>query len=208
VCLLRIVLSIHTEWYKEHQDIPSLDEVKALYKKDLLKPNDKGYARQKKLLICYFDNYVAKLVGDDRWGVDKRYYSLPVSNSNEEIYGKERTLVTAQSEAWGWMMLENCRDKWDAHCEAKRADSSFKVPTYGKKKTEVHKFFTCKYSNAFCGQKPGWDPAVFKVLDDYNAEIQAFRKKDSKKGWNYFKAVKDLLREANDISEQVPIPTK
>ena len=139
---------------------------------------------------------------------DRRYYSLPVSHSNEEIYGKERTLVTAQSEAWGWMMLENCRDKWDAHCKAKRADSSFKIPKYGKKKTEVHKFFTCKYSNAFSGQKPGWDTAVFKVLDDYNAEIQAFRKKDSKKGWNYFKAVKDLLREANDISEQVPIPTK
>ena len=46
------------------------------------------------------------------------------------------------------------------------------------------------------------------MLDDYDAEIQAFRKKDSKKGWKYFKAVKDLLREANDVSEQVLIPTK
>ena len=106
------------------------------------------------------------------------------------------------------MMLENCRDKWDANCEAKTADSSFKVPTYGKKKTEVHKFFKSKHSNAFSGQKAGWNTAVFKVLDDYSAEIQAFRKKDSKKEWKYFKAVKDLLREANDISEQVPILTK
>ena len=170
-------------------------------------PSHAGYEKQQKLLIWYFDMHLAKLVGEERWGVEHRYYLLAVSTTKEEVYGKKRTLVTAQSEAWGLMMLENCHDKWEAFWAAKTKDVSFVVPRHNKDPaTHVH--HKRKWSNPFAGQKKGWEDEVFTVLDNHSEEIKAFRKADHKKKWAHFNKVKKILREANGISAKAPIPVK
>ena len=197
-------MSTSAVWYKEHKEIPTIEEVLAL--RNMLTPSQPGYEKQMKLLVWYFDTFLAKLVGDERWGADKRYHALAVSSSKEDIYGKKRTLVTAQSEAWGLMMLTNCGPKWKAYWAKKDEDPSWKLPPFKKLDVATHIYYKCKYSDAFAGQKSGWDVKVFKLLDDYSKKIQAFRNEDSKNQWAYFKAVKTILRKTHGISETVPIP--
>ena len=116
----------------EHDVIPTLDQIKALHK--MPRSDDPNYPKNKSLLIWYMDHFMSALAGIDRWGEDKRYHKMPVDLL--EVAGKERVLVTAQTEAFGWMLLENCHDKWTAIWKEKKAvqlrGGKFTVPTYNK----------------------------------------------------------------------------
>ena len=124
-----------------------------------------------------------------------------------EIRGKQRVLVESMTEAYGWLLLDNCHSKWKAYLEAYSANSKFKIPNYDKDNKDTHPFHVTKYSEAHAGQGKGWKPAAFVALDKYKKAIVQFRADDHKNGWKMHRLALRLIREKHGVTSDAP-PTK
>ena len=60
-----------------------------------------------------------------------------------------------ESEAFGRLMFENCRDKWIAIAPEKIKNEKWVIPGYDKKDNTTHKYHVTKYSDKNAGQVKG-----------------------------------------------------
>ena len=63
-----------------------------------------------KLSLWYFDDYMTMIAGTQYWGNDVKTRFLPTDMMDLE--GERKVIVTITSEAFGFLLYENCRDKW------------------------------------------------------------------------------------------------
>jgi hypothetical protein len=208
------------EWYKDHDYVPEIDDLTQIYdvlsrKKpaeitdastDEQKQEMDDYVRDMDLLIWYLDKYLPAAVGDLTFGKTLRYYKKQTDTI--ELGGKMRVLVERQQEAYGWLVLENCYDKWCECVPKQAADPKWKVPAYNKDDESTHPFHQTKYSDPRGGQKAGWKPQARKALKLYCDQIKGLRDKDkkAKKGTSVYQKCLDLLREHHEITEKEPVP--
>jgi hypothetical protein len=110
--------SFAPEWYNVEKEVPSVDEIKTALKMteyDLDKPEN---AKQKRLVIWYFDRWLPIAAGKEFWGDEIRYYHYPTDTiqitGNTPSSSGEKVLVTVSSEAFGLLVLENCEVRFDS----------------------------------------------------------------------------------------------
>jgi hypothetical protein len=188
--------------------IPTLTEIQQVYAtpEESLKTSDPDkFNRWKDIALFYFDVYLPVLAGD-AWSKEKRCYSLMVETM--EIDGKQRPLVPTSLEAFGFLVYENCLDKWTATAEEVAKNSRFKAPTYKKDKVDTHKFHTCKWSDPRAGQGNGWKPDAFKRLAQQIDNLKEWRGKDKQCKYEDLKMIRDLLKEHHGIplDQKAPVP--
>ena len=74
--------------------------------------NLKKHAHDRNILLWYQDRYLPVIHGLEYWGPKYRHYRLPTDKEPMSQDKKERILCTVSSEAFGLMIYENCREKW------------------------------------------------------------------------------------------------
>ena len=74
--------------------------------------NLKKNVNARNILLWYQDRYLPVIHGLEYWGPKYRHYRLPTDKEPMSQDKKERILCTVSSEAFGLMVYENCREKW------------------------------------------------------------------------------------------------
>ena len=219
--LLFVVYYKILEWYKEHEYVPELEDITQVYavlqRKMPAKPTDTSseedkeayddYIRDMDLLLWYLDKYLPAAVGELSFGKAHRYYKK--QTDSVDIRGKRRILVERQSEAYGWLMYENCYDKWCHVVPQQAKDPTWKVPDWKKDDPATHPYHDTKYSDPRGGQKAGWKASARTALNGYCEAIKKLReqdKKKAKKGSSIYQKCLDLLRKEHGITEDEVLP--
>jgi hypothetical protein len=117
----------------EAEVLPSADELVEILKHSVEHHEKPENARDKKILLWYQDRWLPIVMGLEYWDDKNRHYDLPTDKIKMRD-GVERDLCTATSEAFGLMVYENCRDKWEAIMKLKAGNK-------GKYKIVLCKFF-------------------------------------------------------------------
>ena len=165
-----------------------------------------NYVLQKDLLIWYLDKYLPAAVGELTYSKDQRYYKRQTDSI--VIKGKKRVLVERQQEAYGWLVLDNCYEKWCLCVPEQAKDPKWKVPLWDKDDPETLPFHKTKHSDPRGGQSAGWKPSARKALNDFCKKIKEMRDKDSKRDKDssiYMKCLL-LLKAEHGITEEEPLP--
>lgn len=68
--------------------------------------------KDKKILLWYQDRWLPVAVGLEYWDDKNRHYDLPTDKVKLRD-GNDWVLSTSTSEAFGLMVYDNCRDKWE-----------------------------------------------------------------------------------------------
>ena len=166
--------------------------------------NHKDYNHKVEFLLWYVDVYLPATAGEN-YGGTKRRYKMAVDRM--EIRGKQRVLVESATEAYGWLLLDNCHSKWKAFLEEYTKNTSFKIPNYNKDDKSTHPFHVTKYSEAHAGQGKGWKSSALLVLDKYRKAIVKFREEDHKNAWKMHSFALDLIRNHHGVTVDEP-PTR
>ena len=97
----------------EDEILPTCDEILEIkqYSEDHFEDPDN--ARDKKILLWYEDRWLPIAIGLEYWDDKNRHYDLPTDTLKLRD-GTEKVRVTPSSEAFGLMVYDNCRDKWEA----------------------------------------------------------------------------------------------
>ena len=117
------------------------------------------------------------------------------ATDRKEIHGKKRVYVESESEAFGWLLLENCYEKWCNICPKKRQSPSWKVPRYKKNDPSTIPHNKCKWTDSAAGQGGGWAPGARDAFESNKQIIRELRKKDHKADWKVHKFCLQLLQE-------------
>lgn len=165
-----------------------------------------GMELQKELCLWYFDRWLPIVAKKEFYGEDIRYYQQYTAKMN--VNGKQKVAVTVTSEAFGLVMLENCRDKWLNIFELKKKDPKAKIPS--KKEDTDYDKYKAKWSDGKCGQVHfgGWDPAAFEFLSEQSEKIHQLRQLDAADANNKAKYYLDLMRKEHSIGETAPTGKK
>ena len=190
------------EWYYAHKYVPTIGQMKDVY--NLPDKDHETYEHKKDFLLWYVDRYLPAAAGDVVYGKKIRSY-FKVTDIIE-IDGKKRVYVESASEAFGWLLLENCYDKWCQICPKKRESPSWKVPKYKKKDPATHPYNKCKWSDSTAGQGAGWAPGAREALNSYKEIIRKFRNEDHANKWKVHNFCLQLIRETHGITEDTPMP--
>jgi hypothetical protein len=168
------------------------------------------YERKMKLTLWYFDDYMTMMAGTQYWGNDVKTRYLPTDMM--EVEGERKVIVTITSEAFGFLLYENCRKKWiqifkwkDENPKSNK--KSKPPPQYNKNKPETHKF-KAKWSDNCTGQAMGWHPDAFKSYNQYIQCVKMARELDLQAGGLIMLRARDMIREAHGYIEEEAQPTK
>ena len=95
--------------------------------------------------LAHFHSPTGKVVGHDEWGTKHKYYST-MSEATTSA-NKDDKLFTASTEAYTYIMVDNCYDKWQAMCKLyeSKGDWKIKLP---KKMTKAQKAAAAKAGKA------------------------------------------------------------
>ncbi len=167
--------------------------------------NHKDYKPKLAFLLWYVDRYLPAGAGEGNYGDSKRRYKMAIEKM--EIRGKQRVLVESMTEAYGWLLLDNCHSKWKAFLEEFSKNSKFKIPNYNKDDESTHPFHVTKYSEAHAGQGKGWKSSALVALNNYKKAIVSFREQDHKMNWKMHRLALNLIREKHGVTVDAP-PTK
>ena len=100
------------EWYNKESEVPKVDDIKKALKMTEAQLDAPENAKQKKLVIWYYDRWLPVVAGKQFWGDDIRYYHFPTDKiqitGNTPASSGQKVLVTVASEAFGLLVLENC----------------------------------------------------------------------------------------------------
>jgi hypothetical protein len=167
---------------------------------DLPEENHPTYARKLLLLTWYVNDWLVKCAGYEHYGRNIRPYVLAVNTKMVE--GKKVPYVSQESEGFGRLLFENCREKWMHTLPHKCADESWTVPPLKKKDESTHKYHATKYSDSNTGQVKGsgWSPEAYIALGNHIEVIKKFRKEDKKKKWKTHRFCKKIIRTKLDVT--------
>jgi hypothetical protein len=166
---------------------------------------DMGHAESDALLTWYCDVYIPAAAGALHFGEKTRCYKTlvdvgPIGPNNEE-----KVLVPIMSEAFGLLCFENCREKWIATFEFKKAyGEKAKIPT-GKKNPESARF-KAKYSDSCDGQVKGggWKPEAYTKFQEYIDLIKGLRAEDQAIAWTKHQYALSLVRNKHKVTLDSP----
>lgn len=203
---------MHLEWWQKKKTLPTSRDIHTLLINANAawdcapKYNTPEYKEKKELLVFYFDRYLPVIAGKEYWGTDQRYFHLPTDKV--EIKGKQRVLVSVPSEAFGWLVLENNREKWINMFQFKEQHGQAKpIPNKGEEAAP----FKARWTDSKVGQVKfgGWDEEAFQAYEAWKKLIREFRKDQLEKKDNQcFRYVRDLIREDHGISSETPADKK
>ena len=114
-----------------------------------------------------------------------------------------KVCVTVTSEAFGLLVLENCRGKWVNIFELKERDGpSAVVPTKGDEALP----FKAKWTDSKCGRVKfgGWDAAAYDYFEATKTRIKHFRTTDSANAFDTQNYALALIREKHGIDAEAP----
>lgn len=174
---------------------------------NLPKKDNVDYKRKVQFLLWYMDSLLPAAAGPS-FDKSKRPYYRPTETF--ELYGKNRLLVETTTEAFGWLLVENCQKKWETIFPEWKKDSDFKIPKYNKHDEGTHPFHVTKYTEPTGGQGVGWKPEARVALEKYKKVISDFRKSDhnTKPQWKMLNFCKDLIRKHHGITASSPASKK
>ena len=103
----KVLLNLHIELFDKFDKIPTATEIMNIMVMDP-KEIEKD-STKKAILNWYFDRWLPVAAGSMFWGTNIRYYHLPV-DKEAVIPGEQnkKVWVTVSSEAFGFLVLENC----------------------------------------------------------------------------------------------------
>ena len=120
--------------------------------------------------------------GCDLFGKAKRAKHFPdaiVSFSKNGEEEKFLMCIPEETEAFGLLQYENCRDRWQAIFEYE-AKHKTKAPTYNPTKPGTNAF-KAKWSDDCQGSGSGWNPDAFVALGEWEGKIKTWREDEVKK---------------------------
>ena len=153
-----------------------MGEIQDVY--NLPPKTDPSYTRKKQILTWYVDVYLPKAAGAKNYGINVRAFKLLVSGM-VVMGGVKKTIVSIQSEAFGWLIYENCYEKWVLIVKKKKVNPRWKVPTYNKLNTTTHQWHATKWSDRNAGKGSGWSPTAIEMQNTFAEKIKAFRDQDA-----------------------------
>jgi len=163
----------------------------------------------KDLFVWWWDVYLPKAAGSAKvWNHTNKFYGLI---SEHHPPGKPDNLyITPSTEAWGMLLIENCRKRWPKLKAIKQKGVKL-VYTKGKSKTpakpgtkqidvSAQPEFLGTYTNCDAGQKKfgGWSSLGLRRFADLVKMNKHGRKKETTVGLE--QAVLDLVRSNHDIT--------
>ena len=190
------------EWFWANGYVPTIEQMKDVY--NLPDETHQDYEDKKKFLLWYLDKYLPAAAGEASYGKTVRLYSMAIDR--KEIRGKQRVLVESASEAFGWLLLENCYEKWSNICNKKKENPGWKVPKNKKNDPSTHPYNKCKWTDSSAGQGGGWAPGARLAFEENKEIIKTLRKKDHAENWKLHKFCLQLLREEHGVTEDAPLP--
>ena len=130
--------------------------------------------------VWRYDDYTPTLVtavNPNLFGPDVRekHYPDSVIEVGKKGCKKNRMCITEESEAFGLLQYENCRDRWQAIFEYEAEHPNTQAPTYNPTKPETNPF-KAKWSDDCQGSGSGWNPDAFEALADWEAAVKEWRK--------------------------------
>lgn len=135
------------------------------------------------MLIWFFDEWLPACCGNDAfYGPTTRYYNRATKGF---LVGSVRAqYVSAEDEAMGRIILENCEPKWKLIIPEKAKDSQWKLPPYKKDDKRTHKWHETKWSRSDSGAKQhgGWAREAVTRFQKQVKAVLDFRKADRKEG--------------------------
>ena len=198
------------EWYEKTKTLPTARDIDQLLKSatsawEVGTPGD-GTLEKMNLLIWYFDWCLPVVAGNQYWGTNRRFYHYPTGKV--KIKDKDRVLVPVATEAFGLLVLENCREKWINMFQFKEQHGpKATIPTKGKEAEP----FQGRWTNSKVGQVEfgGWHADAYKCYEGLKILLRDFRKhQQEKKEMECFKYAKSLLRNEHNITQQSAEMTK
>ena len=146
-------------YYKKHKTMPALDDILRCCKREInledgedvelfewywsdiaCKFSANAHFSCVPMIYSNFAIYsfrTAKVVGHDQWGTQSKYYSIM---SEATIDPKsDKTLFTASTEAYIYIMVDNCFEKWQAMAEYYENEAKDWKATLPKKVTKKKK---------------------------------------------------------------------
>jgi len=193
---------------------------------ELEKPENEN---AKKVLLWYLDRWLPIVHGTEYWDDKYRHYKL----QTDEIAfrdGVSRELCTVESEAFGLLVYDNCRNKWQNIFDLKKENEgmflneicvnggiSFCVLTLFcfycytgavvPRTGNAAKDYEAKWTLTKEGQRRygGWKPEAFDFFNELQQTLEALRQADAKndKTWQKYclNIVRDLHKKAPDDTE-------
>ena len=162
--------------------------------------NDATYDTKVEFLLWYVDVFLQAAAGHDMFGPNIRRYKTVTEMV--PVNGKRKPNVSASSEAFGILMLENCTPKWGHVIPKRIANGNWKVPQYKKDDESTHPYHNTVFSDRNAGQVTGggWSGRGFEKLNEYQVHILAQRKADKKKKFAMAKFALHLIRDNYKIT--------
>ena len=151
--------------------------------------------------MWYTDRFLPVAAGKEYFGEDIRYYQRIASQM--KINGQEKVCVTVASEAFGLLVLENCRDKWSNIFQFKQDNGQgAPIPTTGDECLP----FKAKWTDSKCGRIKfgGWAPEAYVFYEQTKKEIKHFRTTDAANNFDTQEYALRIIREAHNITAVAP----
>lgn len=184
-----------------YADIPTVEQILEVYKSSELILDNPDNEKLKNMLLWYMDRYLPIAAGLDYWGENQRLYKLLTDKVN--INGKQKVLVTVTNEAFGLLVLENCREKWIEINKFKEMHGEgAKIPEKG----EEAEPFKAKWTDSKCGQVKfgGWADEAYERFEELKAALKKIRADDEANDLATQKYVYTWLRTKHGITALAP----
>ena len=146
------------------------------------------YEWRKEISIWKYEKFLPALVPDKLFGT-LVLFKLPgeTVDLGAGVLGQELAkcvCVPAMSEAFGYLMYENCFQRWQNLHKYTQEHPNQKTPTYNKNQPWTEQF-KAKWSDFQSGKGKKvsqWDPEALQVLEDLLVDVEAWRAKESEIG--------------------------
>ena len=165
------------------------------------------YEKKKKFVIWYWEHWLPAIAGQGNPFRDSiRHFQLP--SDKVPVEGKlaqkedpEIQNVTKESEAFGYVMYQNCYTKWSHIIPKKVEDADWEMPPHKREDESTHKYHQTEWSDGRNGQMKGqgWSPLAYVAMNDANRMIRDFRREDGKNGCAIMKKALNLVKETIGI---------
>jgi hypothetical protein len=137
--------------------------------------------------------------GDNLFRKDIRENHFPDSiiEVGKRGFTKPLMCITEETEAYGLLQYENCRDRWEATFNHLDQFPDAPVPQYNHNDPSTNAF-KAKWSDDGQGSGSGWGTKAFAILDDWLEAIQHWRKAEKASKYKRWAAARAACKELED----------
>jgi len=179
--------------------LPDFEVIRNIWSLDI----KKATAAQKAIFLWYYDRYLPIVAGLEYFGDKFRKYHLLTDEI--DVHGVKKVAVTVTSEAYGMLVYDNCKAKWEEMYKFRELNKS-----KGTKIPENDDKFFGKYTKTKDGKIPpkGFTEEGLDLLSTLQDELVAFREEDAANDKKMQKYALKMVKEKYKIPEDVTAPEK